>query len=54
MTNKISTKEAKRNRIAAETKRLTGLGLTASQIALQLKVKRNLILRLIDLDKGEE
>ncbi|AHI61244.1 hypothetical protein SHOU24_47 [Vibrio phage SHOU24] len=46
---KITASEAKRNRILAETKRLTGLGLTADQIARELGVKRNLILRLKDL-----
>ncbi|CAH9012407.1 conserved hypothetical protein [Vibrio phage 168E36-1] len=49
MQPKISTAEAKRNRIMAETARLTKLGLTADQIARQLGVKRNLILRLKDL-----
>lgn len=51
MTNRISNSEAKRNRILAETRRLTALGLTATEIASQLKVKKNLILRLRDLDK---
>ncbi len=49
MQPKMSTAEAKRNRIMAETVRLTKLGLTADQIARQLGVKRNLILRLKDL-----
>lgn len=53
MVDKISTKEANRNRIVAEVKRLTGLGLTASEIALQLKVKRNLILRIKNMQEGE-
>lgn len=50
----MSTAEAKRNRILAETKRLTAMGLTADNIAKQLGVKRNLILRLKDLISSEE
>ena len=49
----MKTADAKRNWIKGETKRLTKLGLTASDIARQLGVKRNLVLRLKDLMSEE-
>ena len=49
----MTTAEAKRNRILAETKRLSAMGIKSKEIARQLGVKCNLIYRLRDLIESE-
>jgi len=49
----ITKKQARRNRIEAETLRLTDLGLDSKEIAEQLHAKHEVILRLLSLHRGD-